>query len=405
MPWLTRAFFMLIGVIAVAGIVGGAACTRRGTSTPIPPTSTPLSTLNVNPKTGSDTTGDGSFAKPFKTLTKAIAVAKNSTLQGLVIQLAAGVYGVASGETFPIIIPTGMTIDGTAYGLGFSKGSFINGAGEDTAYEKLVGVASGSAFATLEVAAGVSSVSLNNVYVGSSRVPFSSSATYAALDAIGSISASHSTFAADTAFTTHPKVAGIVVPSGNVGCTGCAILGGDHAVLAFTVPNGSRPVVALGGQPTQGMIGGKIGIGTDGTASVDASFQTFQSKQFGYQDSVTPLATPSGSQALGPVDFGNGLNLSPGGNSFIGANVTSEISVTLPQVLVYAQGDYWNPNTQGANAHGQYPKKFVFDAGASGRNVTIAAGAAGAGVTVGPIPPPTPTPVPSGSPSPSPSPT
>jgi hypothetical protein len=404
MPWLTRAFFLLVAAIAIAGIASGTACTRRGKSSPLPPTSSPLTTIDVNPKTGSDTTGNGTSLKPYKTLTKAIAVVKNSATQGLTIQLALGVYSVASGETFPIIIPTGMTITGTGYGAGFSQGSFINGSGEDKAYEKLLNQPAGTAYATLEVASGVSSVSLNGMYVGSSALGFPSAGSYAALDAIGSVSASHSAFGAGTSLTSHPKFAGIVVPSGDIDCTGCAILGSNYALLAFSVPGGVAPVIVLGGQPTQGMIGGKIGINTDATANVNASFQTFQSKQYGYRDSVVPLASPSSSFATGPVDFGNGLNLSPGGNLFVGSTAISQISVTVPTVLVYAEGDSWDPLTQGTNIHGLYPKKVVFNAGAHGKNVTIDASAQGSQVVVGPIPPPTPTPVPSGTPSASPSP-
>jgi hypothetical protein len=397
MPWLTRAFFLLVAAIAMAGIVSGAACTRRGKSSPIPPTSSPLTTIDVNPRTGSDTTGDGSSAKPYKTLTKAIAVVKSSPLQGLAIQLSLGVYNAANGEKFPIIIPTGMTINGSGYGAGFARGSFINGNGPDLAYESLAGVPSGSAFATLEVASGVASVSLNDVYVGSASLPVSGS--YAALDALGALGVSRATFAVDTPVATHPKVAGVLVPSGGLNCTGCVILGGDFALLAFTLPNASAPAVVLSGQPTLGMIGGKIGIGTDGSASINASFQTFQSKQYGYQDGVAPIASPSGSFTLGTVDLGSGPSGSQGGNLLEGAGI-SEISVTLPLAQVFAYGNYWNANTQGTDSHGLYPRRPPFSRGAHGRNVTVAGNADGAAVFVGP--PPTPTPQPSTSPSPSP---
>ena len=401
MPWLTRAFFLLVAAVAVAGIMSGTACTRRGKSTPLPPTSPPLTILDVNPQTGNDTTGNGTSSKPYKTLTKAIAVVKNSTTQGLTIQLATGVYSTVSGEKFPIVIPTGMTINGNGYGAGFSKGSFINGEGEDTAYEKLVNGNTGSAYATMEIASGVTSVSLNGIYVGSSRLTNPSSSSYAALDAIGSGSFAHSTFAADTSPASHPKVAGIAVPSGGIDCTGCSILGGNYALMAFTVPNGVAPVVVLSGQPQQGLIGGTIGIGTDGTASINSSFQTFQSTHYGYQDSVAPVASPSSSISVGSVDFGSGATGSQGGNSFIGASsVISEVSVTLPLVQVFAFGNIWNPSTQGANVHGLYPARRQFNAGTRGRNVTVAANASGAVVFVGP--PPTPTPQPSTSPSASP---
>ncbi len=399
MPWFTRAFFLLVAAVAVTAIVSGTGCTRRGKSTPLPPTASPLTTINVNPKTGSDTTGDGSSLKPYKTLTKAVAVVKNSTTPGLTIQLGLGMYSSSSGEKFPIVIPTGMTITGSGYGTGFSKGSFINGEGEDTAFEKLVGAKSATAYTTLEIASGVASVSIAGVYVGSLRP--SNSGFYAAFDALGSGAASHSTFASGTSFTSHPRVAGIIVPSGNFDCTGCVILGGDYALAAFTVPGGIMPTVVLGGQPTQGMIGGIIGIVTDGTANVNSAFQTFKSKHYGYQDSVAPVASPSSSFTSGQVDFGNGPEGSQGGNSFIGSAI-SEISVTLPLAVVHAEGNYWNPNTQGTNAQGQYPRKITFNPGAHGRNVTIAGNAQGAGVIVGPFPPPTPTPQPSTSPSASP---
>jgi hypothetical protein len=245
-------------------------------------------------------------------------------------------------------------------------------------------------------------VSLNGVYVGSSRLTNPPGSLYASLDVLGSGAASHSTFAAGTAVASHPRAVGMIVPSGNIDCTGCVISGGNYALAALSLPGAAPPVVVLNGQPTQGTIGGNIGIATDGTANVNSSFQTFKSAHYGYQDSVAPLASPSASLALGTVDFGNGPAGSQGGNSFVGSKVISEVSVTLPSVQVYAEGNYWNANTQGTNAQGQYPKHMFFNAGTHGLNVTVAGNAQGAIVTVGPIPPPTPTPQPSTSPSASP---
>ena len=165
MPWLTRAFFVLLAAAAFAGV----GCTRYGKPTPVPPTIPPLTILIVNPVSGSDTTGNGSSEKPYKTLTKALAVIKNSTTPGLTIQLAAGQYSATSGETFPIVVPTGVTINGSGYGTGFAKGSFINGIGEDAALEKLAGFTPGSVFATIEVAAGVTAVSFNGPTMRASR--------------------------------------------------------------------------------------------------------------------------------------------------------------------------------------------------------------------------------------------
>ena len=404
MPWVSRVFFFLVVTVAVAG----SGCTRYGKPTPVAPTSSPLTTLDVNPVTGSDTTGNGSSEKPFKTLTKALTVVKNSTLSGLAIDLAPGNYNVTSGEKFPIIIPTGVTIVGSGFGSGFARGSFVNGAGEDTALEKLLGSPSGSVYATLEVSAGVSSVALNNFYVGVARfnvVP--PSASYASLDVLGSTSASHASFGAGTFFGNRTRAVGIVVPSGSLSCNGCTIGGGGAALLTFSLPNGATaPTVTLGGQPSQSHIGGNIGVASDGTATVNASFQVFQSKSYGYQDSVKPLASPAFSPMPASVDFGGGSSLSQGGNLFINLPKAG-VSVTLPLAQVYAEGNTWTPNTQFADSHGQYQRDRVFSAGASGKNVTILHSALGAAVKVGPIPPPSPSPStsPTGSPGPTTSPT
>ncbi|MEO6834752.1 MAG: DUF1565 domain-containing protein [Candidatus Tumulicola sp.] len=408
MFWLTRAFFLIIAAVAITGLVSGVGCTRRGKSSPIPATASPLTTINVNPATGSDSTGNGTATKPYKTLTKAVAVVKASLTPNLTIQLATGAYDAANGEIFPIVIPTGMTIAGSGFGRGPFKnmGSFIDGFGEDTAYEKLLGKPPGSAFATLEVAQAVTSgVSLTGVYVGSSRLALRAGAAYAGADVLGALTASHAAFASGTPLT-HPNLGGIVLPGGSLSCTACTILGGDYALLAFTAPTGVAPNISLTGQPTESIIGGKIGINTDGSANVDASYQTFQSQRYGYQDSVAPIVSPL---PIAVIDFGQGPTQSSGGNIFIGAaSVVSEISVTAAQATVYAFGDVWNRLTQGTDSHGLYAKPRVFLPGARGRNVTIAGGATGSSVLVGPIsatPTPQPSPTPSGGPTPTSSPT
>jgi len=71
------------------------------------PTTTKV--LYVNPTSGTDTTTAGTTAaSPYKTLTFALAQAQ----PGTVVQLAGGNYSSNSGETFPIIIPEGVTVQG-----------------------------------------------------------------------------------------------------------------------------------------------------------------------------------------------------------------------------------------------------------------------------------------------------
>jgi parallel beta-helix repeat protein len=63
--------------------------------------------LFVQPDGGSDG-GDGSESAPFKTLTKALEAAQANT----VIRLAPGLYSEQSGEVFPIMMKSGVTIRG-----------------------------------------------------------------------------------------------------------------------------------------------------------------------------------------------------------------------------------------------------------------------------------------------------
>lgn len=64
--------------------------------------------LFVNPSVDNNKTGDGSFNAPFKTITQALQVAEANS----VIVLAAGTYTAVSGETFPLQLKSGVSIQG-----------------------------------------------------------------------------------------------------------------------------------------------------------------------------------------------------------------------------------------------------------------------------------------------------
>ncbi|MGA7934708.1 MAG: DUF1565 domain-containing protein, partial [Kovacikia sp.] len=80
-------------------------------------------TLYVNPTTGNDG-NNGSQAAPFKTIARALQQAK----AGTTIQLAAGTYSAASGETFPLAIPSGVTVLGNEATKG--NGIVVTGSGK-----------------------------------------------------------------------------------------------------------------------------------------------------------------------------------------------------------------------------------------------------------------------------------
>lgn len=81
-----------------------------------------MATYFVNSSSGNDA-NNGSNAAPFKTLSKATAVAA----AGDRIQLAAGTYSAASGEVFPVDLPAGVAIVGNEANKG--SGTLIQGSG------------------------------------------------------------------------------------------------------------------------------------------------------------------------------------------------------------------------------------------------------------------------------------
>jgi hypothetical protein len=413
--WFSRLFLTAVAASALVGIVGGTACTRWGQPGPITPTLAPISSIYVSASTGSDTTGNGSMSNPFKTLTKAVAVlvaAKFVSPNGVTIFLGTGDYDAANGEKFPIVVPRSVIITGSNYGAGVKGGSFINGFGEDTIFERVVHAPPRSVYTTLEVLPPAS-VSLGNVYVGVSKITLRNSrALYASVDVIGALTATAS-FGAGFA-SRAGNLNGILVASGTLTCTSCQIRGNGFGIGALTVPlptpsptsspSSGAPSITLMHGNGDSTIGAKVAdIVTDGSANINVSGETFARQGYAYADTFAPVVP---STIRGGIDFGGGVAGSTGGNDFIGAR-TTEIFVTRRNETVSALDDTWNPNQQRANRNGKYTRTIHFGSGQTGRNVTILHSAIGSTVTVGPAPVPTPTPstTPSGSPNPTSTPT
>jgi hypothetical protein len=83
-----------------------------------------VATLYVNPVVGNDS-DSGTRLNPYKTLTRAL---RETTTSNKIIWLAAGTYSTASGEVFPLIIPSGVMVVGNEATKG--QGIVISGSGE-----------------------------------------------------------------------------------------------------------------------------------------------------------------------------------------------------------------------------------------------------------------------------------
>ena len=83
----------------------------------------PANVLFVNPEGGDDRMGIGSRRAPFKTITQALQIAQPNH----VIVLSAGTYSTSSGETFPLILKPGVSIQGNSHTQG--RNIIIQGGG------------------------------------------------------------------------------------------------------------------------------------------------------------------------------------------------------------------------------------------------------------------------------------
>ena len=81
--------------------------------------------LHVDAAAGNDQQGSGSVQQPYKTITRALQVAPNTT--SAVILLAPGHYSQASGEHFPLHLRPGLTIQGQT---GETRNTMIVGSGD-----------------------------------------------------------------------------------------------------------------------------------------------------------------------------------------------------------------------------------------------------------------------------------
>lgn len=105
--WLTGCSFLVVGgSLWLDGGIGRAQYLAQIANQDA--AASPVKILSVNSSIGNDTTGNGTERQPFKTITSALRQAGQNT----VILLAPGTYSTSSGETFPLLLKAGVTIEG-----------------------------------------------------------------------------------------------------------------------------------------------------------------------------------------------------------------------------------------------------------------------------------------------------
>ncbi|MEH1766314.1 MAG: DUF1565 domain-containing protein [Nostoc sp.] len=110
---------------ALAELAGGIAIPSTPDSAPLgEKTPSQTNVLFVNPSIGDDKAGNGSESTPVKTITQALRLANANT----VIMLSTGTYSAETGEEFPLILKSGVSIQGNPSNQG--KDIIIQGGGD-----------------------------------------------------------------------------------------------------------------------------------------------------------------------------------------------------------------------------------------------------------------------------------
>ena len=108
--------------------------------------------IYVNPKSGDDAQL-GKKLSPFKTITQALKAATAGTK----IQLASGTYNEETGETFPLVVKNGVTLQGNANNQGHQV--IIKGGGD---FISPTGAGQNVAIAALKDAGGIVGITVTN---------------------------------------------------------------------------------------------------------------------------------------------------------------------------------------------------------------------------------------------------
>ena len=96
-----------IALTLMVALVPLAGCGEDDPAAP-PPARTPVIVI-VDLVAGNDTTGTGSAAAPYQTITKGLSVARH----GDTVRVRPGNYGYNSSESMPITVPDGVILEGT----------------------------------------------------------------------------------------------------------------------------------------------------------------------------------------------------------------------------------------------------------------------------------------------------
>ncbi|MBD2089130.1 DUF1565 domain-containing protein [Microcoleus sp. FACHB-1515] len=108
---------------AMASSPTGASVPQQASTVPPNAIAQAMTLIFVHPTLGNDSSGVGSQSAPFRTISQALRVAQPNTT----ILLAAGTYSSETGETFPIVMRSGVTIQGDPGTRG--QGVIIRGGG------------------------------------------------------------------------------------------------------------------------------------------------------------------------------------------------------------------------------------------------------------------------------------
>lgn len=299
-----------------------------------------ITPIFVNPLTGNDTNA-GTDAAPFKTLAKALSVARS----GQVVNLQDGTYSRSSGENFDTFVPDGVTVQAVNSGRAVLVGN-VNSVGLQFAGS---GIARGLTLKSFEIGIttrqGVQTLSNLTLTQNLNGV-----------DVVGTAQTS-----VERSSINANQEAGIVMDGANntLRFTDGTISGNNYGIA---MTNGGNLVVYNSNLNNNAMSGIQAGNSyANPPVQVLIRLRNTQITNNGTGISLLP--------SLGVLDLGKAWDL--GGNTFQGNTLSGIYARGHDFQPVQAVGNTWNPYTQGADAFGHYTASQSVSGAASGLNYTL----------------------------------
>ena len=298
-------------------------------------------TYYVSSATGDNTTGNGSSGLPYKSITYALLVA----VDGDIVRVDPGTYDSTNGETFPIVVPAGVTVEGDTanQGAGGSPttiSGFASIGGSPIASTAAVLLGSGARLSGFTIVADTAATSFGLVIDGvNATASYNTySGTYGGVAVTGASSAtvSYSDIQTNSYGVYQYEPATPIIEHNQFSNAGFQVDGGGSGVIRYNTFSLNSFGIQFQGSSTA-----KVQFNTFTGGGARCLYIDFTSAPL-IRSNTCSVSTGPGVQVTGNAVPDLGTAADPGGNTFTtGSGADLDNSGTG---IVNAYGNTWTNN-------------------------------------------------------------